>query len=99
MELTRQAQTLYPRNFSRWLLALILVALLLPLLPYAVAMLEVSPAAESGVVRNPGADYWRDVRQRDDPLAGNSQVRGVDTGILISQAGEQWRQYRIKKLT
>ena len=98
MEIARQAQSRYPRHIIRWLLALLMIALVLPLLPYAVATLEGSPAAISGVVQNPGADYWRDVRQRDAPAAGNTQVRGVDTGILVSQAGEQWRQYRIDKL-
>lgn len=98
METTHQAQSRYPQNIGRWLLALIVAALVLPLLPYATATLEGSSAAISGVVQNPGADYWRDVRQRDTPASGNTQVRGVDTGILISQAGEQWRQYRIDKL-
>jgi len=98
METNRQGHTRYPPHIGRWLLALLLLALVLPLLPYAVATMEGTSAAISGVVHNPGADYWRDVRQRDAPMAGNTQVRGVDSGILISQAGEQWRQYRTEKL-
>jgi len=100
METTRQEHSRYPRNFGKWLLALLLLALVLPLLPYAVATIEGqgTAAAISGVVKNPGADYWRDIRQRDTPMAGKTQVRGVDTGILVSQAGEQWRQYRNDKL-
>jgi formate dehydrogenase subunit gamma len=98
METNHQQPGRYPRNISRWLLALLLLALVLPLLPYAVATMENGPSALSGAVRNPGADYWRDVRQRDAPMAGNTQIRGVDSGILISQAGEEWRRYRIEKL-
>jgi formate dehydrogenase subunit gamma len=98
METTHQEQSRYPRNINRWLLALLALTLILPLLPYAVATMEGRSAAISSVVPNPGADYWRDVRQRDVPAVGNTQVRGVDTGILVSQAGEQWRQYRIDKL-
>ena len=98
MEITRQGHARYPRHIGRWLLALLLIALVLPLLPYAVATLEGTPAELSGVVPNPGTDYWRDVRQRDAPLAGKSQVQGVDTGILVSQAGEEWRQYRMVTL-
>jgi formate dehydrogenase subunit gamma len=98
METTRQVHSRYPRNMIRWLLALLLLALVLPLLPYAVATTDGSSAAISGVVRDPGADYWRDVRQRDAAVAGKTQVRGVDTGILVSQAGEEWRQYRNEKL-
>lgn len=98
METTHQAQSRYPRHLGRWLLALLLIALVAPLVPYAVAELDGSPAAVSGVVPNPGADYWRDVRQRDVPKAGKTQARGVDTGILISQSGEAWRQYRTNQL-
>jgi formate dehydrogenase subunit gamma len=61
-------------------------------------MEDSSPAELAGVVPNPGADYWRDVRQRDAAVSGNTQVKGVDSGILISQSGEQWRHYRIETL-
>ena len=98
MATTHQAQTRYPRHIGWWLLALLLVGLILPLIPYAIDSLDGSPAAVSGVVPNPGADYWRNVRQRDLPMAGKTQVQGVDTDILISQAGEAWRQYRNETL-
>ena len=88
----------YPGNLRLWLLLLMLAALVLPLLPYAVATNEHTPAELSGTVRNPGADYWRDVRQRDAAVAGTTQVRGVDAGILINIAGEEWRRFRIEQL-
>jgi formate dehydrogenase subunit gamma len=77
-----------------WLLSLLLLVLVVPLVPYAIAGLE--PFA--GGVANPGAELWRDVRQRERPVNGSTQVRGVDTGILISESGELWRQYRIDRL-
>jgi len=73
------------------LVSLLLLVLVLPLIPYAVAEL----GDTAGKVVNPGTQLWRDARQRDGSVTGSTQVRGVETGILISRAGEQWRQYRI----
>ena len=56
------------------------LTLVLPLIPYAVAELSDT----SGKVVNPGADLWRDVRQRDGSVVGRTQVKGVDSGVLIN---------------
>jgi len=58
-----------------------------------------APAQESApaspiLVPNPGSDLWRAVRQRDAIGAGTSQARGVETGVLIEQSGEEFRNYR-----
>ena len=98
MQTSRQRHARYPRTIGRWLLALLLIGLLAPLIPYALGQLDGSPAAVSGVVPNPGTAIWNDIRQRDVPTAGTTQARGVDSGILISEAGEAWRQYRTEKL-
>jgi hypothetical protein len=29
------------------------------------------------------------------PSKGSTQVEGVDSGVLITDAGERWRQYRL----
>ena len=73
------------------LLLLFALTLLLPLIPYAVAY--VNP--DTGGVPNPGADLWRAVREGD---VGTTQVQGVDSGVLISEYGERWRQYRMQQL-
>ncbi len=74
-----------------WSLLLLLAAtLLLPLIPYAVAYVD-----PSGVVANPGADLWRDVRSGN---VGTTQVQGVDTGVLINENGERWRHFRMNQL-
>ena len=42
-----------------------------------------------------GAEYWRDVRQG---VAGQSQIKGVERGVLIDSSGEEWRQLRNETL-
>ena len=44
---------------------------------------------------SPGAELWREVRQRDLPLSGTTQVKGVDTGVLINAQGDKWARFRI----
>ncbi len=53
---------------------------------------------DQGLVQNPAAELWRNVRQREFPLAGTSQVKAVDANVLINVSGESWRQYRINEL-
>jgi len=76
------------------LLSLLVMTLVLPLVPYAIA--EFDPLA--GKPANPGAELWREVRQRDGSVTGSTQVKGVDTGVLINYYGEEWRQFRMLRL-
>jgi formate dehydrogenase subunit gamma len=76
------------------LLSLLVMTLVLPLIPYAVA--EIDPFA--GGIANPGTELWRDVRQRERSVTGSTQVRGVDAGVLINYYGEPWRQFRMQQL-
>ena len=58
------------------------------------------PDLQGGVSAvNPGSDLWRDVRQRDLPVSGISQVRQVDGGILINAHGDRWARFRMTTLT
>ncbi len=66
------------------------LVLLLPLFPYAFAEKH-SPI----VVPNPGTDLWRAVRHASE---GSSQVKGVDTGVLVDDNGKSWLEFRVKKL-
>jgi formate dehydrogenase subunit gamma len=77
-------------HIGRWLVCLLAVVLVVPLIPYTFA--------DRGNVPNPGADLWREVRQREAPVTGTTQVKGVDTGVLINIRGEQWRQFRMQTL-
>jgi len=77
-------------------LSVLLLALMLalPFAPQARAG-GTEPAAK---VVNPGAELWREVRQREAPQAGATQVAGMDSGVLINVGGEQWRQFRMEQL-
>jgi len=81
------------------------IALLLALVLAAPAWSgKVSHDEPPGLVANPGADLWREVRRRPAELqalqaAGKrgevrTQVQDVDTTVLINARGEQWRKYR-----
>ena len=49
---------------------------------------------------SPGSELWGAVRQRDGMiLDGTSQVKGVDSGILINAQGDQWARFRVNELT
>jgi hypothetical protein len=67
--------------------ALMLAAvLLLPLVPYAVAYV-------GGITNpNPGADLWRQVRQREAPPEVRTQVQGVDTSGSFPGAAGSWAE-------
>ena len=50
------------------------------------------------LIVNPASELWRNVRQREFPLAGTSQVKAADANVLINISGESWRQYRVEEL-
>ncbi|MCU7906534.1 MAG: formate dehydrogenase subunit gamma [Candidatus Thiodiazotropha sp. (ex Epidulcina cf. delphinae)] len=78
-----------------WLL-LLLILYSLPL--DTIAKEPISKDLPAAAVLNPAAELWRDVRQRDQPTTGSTQVRGVDSGVLINAYGDQWRKFRMQQL-
>ncbi|MGB5474299.1 MAG: formate dehydrogenase subunit gamma [Gammaproteobacteria bacterium] len=94
MSTNKQSRIRRHRMVAYSLLSLLVLTLVLPLIPYAVA----DRGDTTGKVVNPGTELWRDVRQRDRAVAGSTQVRGVDTGILINVYGEDWRVFRMQRL-
>jgi formate dehydrogenase subunit gamma len=50
------------------------------------------------LMKNPASELWRNVRQREFPLTGTSQVKASEANILINISGEAWRQYRTMSL-
>ncbi len=83
------------------LLALLFVVAV-PLIPYAInAQAEDVPTSKADKVvalPNPAINLWNNVRQRQGKVDSSTQARGIDTDILISETGEQWRQYRMNSL-
>jgi len=62
--------------------------LIVPLIPYGLA-------ATGGVqLTHPGADLWREVRQRVQTYDADTQVRSIDGSVLINTWGETWREFR-----
>ncbi|MEJ2590199.1 MAG: hypothetical protein P8178_02165, partial [Candidatus Thiodiazotropha sp.] len=88
---------------NRTAAGLILMLCLFLGLPLAMAQTgEQPPATAKGFpstkVLNPAAELWRDVRQRGAPSSGTSQVKGVDSGVLINSYGDRWRKFRLTQL-
>jgi len=79
------------RRLRRIVLTLLLASLVAPLVPYALAATGVQ-------VPNPGADLWREVRQRVPPGNVRTQAEGVESAVLINPSGETWRQFRMEGL-
>ena len=93
-----------PASVERRLCAGVFLAFLLGLLglaplPGGVAMAADKVQTElAGKPNNPGAELWRDVRQRDTQIKGVTQVEGMDAGVLININGERWRRFRMEQL-
>lgn len=73
--------------------------------PLAVSAEEATGEATGGApanpiqIKDPASDLWREVRQRDQlTSSATTQVRGVDTGVLINEYGEKWREFRMQHL-
>ena len=80
-----------PRGMIGIVTTLVLLGCLFVALPVSAAP---DTPANPIMVPNPGTDLWNAVRQRQGQMAGNTQARGVDAGVLINRSGEDFRQYR-----
>jgi len=73
----------------------LMVAMALPLtgyLAHEMGLMQTAVAQESDdEAVNPRAEYWREVRQGS---AGYSAVSGQETGVLIQNGGQNWREIR-----
>lgn len=77
---------------------LLLGGLLLPQMIHAATTGSNANYDEGINIENPGAELWRNVRQRDMIVEGSSQSRATDGNFLINVSGEAWRQYRMLDL-
>ena len=80
----------------------LLVVVTVPLIPYAIDAYAVAGKQASvekvAALENPAINLWNDVRQRNERTQGLTQVQGVDSGVLINKAGEDWRRFRVEQL-
>jgi formate dehydrogenase subunit gamma len=99
MKKPRVSEHKAPNRTAAWLMLLACLFLYLPL-AMAQAPDRPMPGKEMPGVKvlNPAAELWRDVRQRNAPSSGTTQVKGVDTGVLINANGDRWRKFRITQL-
>jgi len=73
--------------------------------PVASAQNQPPPSPEGVSAINPGSDLWRDIRGRDLQFrelgdnSGVTQVKGVDSGVLINARGDQWARFRREELS
>jgi len=78
------------RSWSGLLMALLLLCFLGP----STVVAQQAPPPSPISVPNPSTDLWRAVRQRNTEVAGTTQVKGVESGVLVSQSGEEFRDFR-----
>ena len=70
----------------------IVLLLALLLAPFAHAADDATQAQRQVTQPGNNAPVWRDVRKGENPYQ-TTQVRGVETNILVQSAGETWRQF------
>jgi len=75
---------------------LIMVCLLLAAFQIQAADPPQKPAGLNST--SPGAELWREVRQRDGEVTGTSQVRSPGANVLVNVSGQAWREYRMQQL-
>lgn len=81
-----------PSRCLVWYLAVLLTGLL----GGSFALAEPANPYSPIMVPNPSTELWRAVRQREATQAGTTQMRGIESGVLINRSGEDFRQYRRK---
>ncbi len=71
--------------------------LLMLFLPFSAGVSAEPITIEMMQAQDPGAETWRAVRGREGADVGDvrTQVRGIDSNVLINRAGDEWRFYRM----
>lgn len=74
--------------------------LLILFLPFSVVATAAPVTIEMMQAQDPGSETWNAVRGREEADTGDvrTQVRGVDSTVLINRGGDQWRFYRMDVL-
>ena len=75
---------------------IVMVCLILSV--FQVQAADPPPPPASLLSINPGAELWREVRQRDGEVEGISQVKAPGANVLVNVSGQSWREYRMQEL-
>ena len=76
-----------------------IVLMLCLLLSVFQARAQNAPPPPPGLAESPpGAELWREVRQRDGTYTGISQVKSPGANELVNVSGQSWREYRMQEL-
>jgi len=79
----------------------VLILVLLSLLPTAASAAESDAQAQAQrQATQPlnNAPFWREVRRGENP-SQTTQVRGIETNVLVQSKGEMWREFRNGPIT
>lgn len=76
----------------------LLVMLCLLLVTFQAQAADTPPKPPELSLNSPGAELWREVRQRDGDVTGTTQVRSPGADVLVNVSGQSWREYRMQEL-
>ena len=76
----------------------VLLMLCLLLAPFQLLAADPPPKPPELSLNSPGAELWREVRQRDGDVTGVTQVRSPGADVLVNVSGQSWREYRMQEL-
>jgi len=74
------------------------MCLLLLIMATQTALAAEDDKFEGVIIKSPGSDLWREIRQRNVTVEGVSQVKSVDSGILINPQADRWTRFRVGTL-
>ena len=80
------------------IIGVLFLYLYIPQTSFAESAEEKSDSVEGLLIQNPGIELWREVRQRGMDTNGATQVKGVDSDILINPYGDLWARFRIEEI-
>lgn len=87
-------------EMMRWYSWVLMLCLIFVLPIFSANVLAESQPESTAALKivNPGADLWREVRQRDGAIRGSTQMKQVDANVLIHTEGEEWRRLRTETI-
>ncbi len=57
-----------------------------------------APGVKAPMSGAPGVDLWAEIEQTGRAPVGTTQIKSVDSGMLINAIGDEWRRFRMERL-